>query len=397
MRMVKHAGALGCLVGLGWAGTTARGAALAPAPSAVYLYVHVAASPDPGSGNWRFRVDPDSGAPKLVETTPDDGSWELVGGRGGRFAYALTRSPRALTLRTYRVDPDTGRVSPVAHTLVREHGDIGPARVLAHPTADVVYLLTRADLQALPVDSGTGAPATTRTPHVFVGATATAAALSADGQRLFVYRRGRSVSLRSYELGHDRASISAPAELELGCLGLRAARRNGHVVYALTHAPNPGHDDTHTLRAYRVAADGQRMRAEGVAVPARFASLFADPLGRFLYLSYEAVPRYDGGPKLRVVRLDRAARILDEAGLEQGWDGPSNVAFESTGRFAYALRPVRHDGAPQTTELMAYRVDPGTGVLTALPGSPFWSAGPVALMGNVSLIEVPGRRGRPQR
>jgi hypothetical protein len=280
---------------------------------------------------------------------------------------------------------------------VREHGDNGPVRVLAHPTADVVYLLTRADLQALPVDAATGVPTTTRTPHVFVGATAHAAALSADGQRVFAYRRGRSMSLRSHEVGQDRASISAPAELELGCHGLRAARRDGHVVYALTHAPNPGHDVALTLSAYRVDADGQHMRAEGVALPAPLASLFADPLGRFLYLSYHPVRGSDAGQKLRVVRLDPAGLILDGPGLEQDWDGGRDVVFETTGRFAYALRAVPHDGAPNTTELMAYRVDPVTGALTAVPGAPFWSAGPVALTARVSLVEVPRPFGRRQR
>src|SRR6266853_1436767 len=98
-----------------------------------------------------------------------------------------------------------------------------------------------------------------------------------------------------------------------------------------------------------------------------------DPTGKFLYVSYEFFVvnvGADGG--LAAYSIDATSGALTAVpGSPFGVGGvPNSVAIDSSGRFLIVSIFPRLGGAPGNC-LAVLSIDPGTGALTSVPGSPF--------------------------
>jgi len=98
-----------------------------------------------------------------------------------------------------------------------------------------------------------------------------------------------------------------------------------------------------------------------------------DPTGKFLYASYEFVVvnvGSDGG--LAAYSIDATSGALTAVpGSPFGVGGvPNSVAIDAAGRFLIVSIFPRLGGAPGNC-LAVLSIDPGTGALTSVPGSPF--------------------------
>jgi 6-phosphogluconolactonase (cycloisomerase 2 family) len=92
-----------------------------------------------------------------------------------------------------------------------------------------------------------------------------------------------------------------------------------------------------------------------------------DPSGRYLYLGTWTGQLWaytiDGG--------SGALTPLPGYPLRPGWRAANSVSVDATGRYLYVMaEPASGSRTPSTTSVSAYRIDPGTGALTALAGFP---------------------------
>jgi 6-phosphogluconolactonase len=130
-----------------------------------------------------------------------------------------------------------------------------------------------------------------------------------------------------------------------------------------------GNNNSQDISAYAIASSGELTAVPGEPFPVvgvvGSGSIASDPLGRFLYLTSGAITA-----AFSVFRIDPATGALAHVPgspfpIEPG---PNVIAADPSGRFVYVINE-------QTELISAYAVGATSGVPSPIPGSPF-SAGP---------------------
>jgi 6-phosphogluconolactonase (cycloisomerase 2 family)/uncharacterized protein YjdB len=153
------------------------------------------------------------------------------------------------------------------------------------------------------------------------------------------------------------AGTPLPAPMGFAAVAIEPGGRFAYVVDSAVNAV--------TVCAIDVAA-GALHAISSVTTAAGPYAVAIDPLGRFAY-----VANHDGFGAVSAYAIDPASGALTAPpggvivlGNPTNGPGPISIAVDATGSFVYAA-----DSA--SSDVAAFRIDPASGTLTAVPGSPF--------------------------
>jgi 6-phosphogluconolactonase (cycloisomerase 2 family) len=321
------------------AGTTANTgdepAALVVDPTGAFLYAANFASDDVE----RFSIDPVTGA--LVTggiVVAGDGPMGLAIATtpAGSFLYGANSNDGSIS--QWSIDPATGALTPLAPATAAAGTD--PRAVAAHPDGTFLYVANRGDdtLGMYSIDQATGALTPLGAPTIATGTGPTALAITTDGGSLFTCTEfDREVSEFAVAIDGSLSHVVSvrtrgnPTDLVLG-----PAEKPFLVESANLYAAAPGNSPP-VANVAQFAADAVGFSLTALA-PAAVATADTGPRAIALHPGGELllVSSYTGSNVTLFARA-LATGLLTQVGTE-AVNNTFDVAFEPTGRFAYAVR-----------------------------------------------------------
>jgi 6-phosphogluconolactonase (cycloisomerase 2 family) len=210
--------------------------------------------------------------------------------------------------------------------------------LVAHPTADFLYASGNSGvLTVFAIDSATGALSPTSSVNLgkFLR---DSAVITPNGRYL-------------YQNDLDRNDVLFPVSPQIAGFSMDAAG-------ALS--PVPGSPLTLTTPS--------------PSTTSRTGPMAIDPTGKFLYVPYQFVVvnvGFDGG--VAAYSIDSASGALTAVpGAPFDVGGvPTSVTIDASGKFMIVTIYARLGGTPPVNCLAVLSIDPGTGALSLVPGSPF--------------------------
>jgi 6-phosphogluconolactonase (cycloisomerase 2 family) len=358
----------------------------------IYVYVSAYArgtGPDSAALNV-FRLDPESGALSPVQqVTGPSPSWiEIDPLRRFLYAcYSLRDGDRRVgSLESYSIDPGTGRLTFLNRLSL---GDSGPAQLAVAPDGRQVVVANYyyGQYVVLPVD-----------PDGRLGAVSSV-----------VTNTGRGPEIRQ-DSAHPHAVVFAPGggflgAADLGIDKVQSFRLTGGGLLLVSEAAvAPGMGPRHVafsldgrtlftngeldgnITAFRfdteTGAIGQLLQTVSSEPPGYSgqhsgAELAVHPSGDFLYASNR------GSQTVAGFRIERSTGTLSPAGFaSQGVQGPTNFAIAPSGRWLFV-------NSSADNSIVRFTVDLGTGALTP-GGQAAFLAAP-----NVMVFRRPGKPATP--
>ena len=286
-----------------------------------------------GDAAYGFRIDPSGiplpvpGSPFVVDCCPTD-----VQATASRpLAYVATGFPDRLW--GFEIDPTSGTLSDLPGSPFPE-GGLLPITLAAHPSGRFLYVghNNSGDLSTYAIDSD-GFPTLQGPPIPLpTGGVFGSGMLAADpqGRYLFAAPGGFLSAVLVYAIDPGTGALEPVAG-----------------------SPFPGEPSSH-----RVAVT---------------------PSGRFLLITNES----SDSLSVYSILAGGAVELVQHVPAGQR---PIGVAIDPSGRFVYVVNPFA-DGQ-QNGSVLAYRMDPATGMLTAVSGSPFLSGGRTSTL---VVVEPSGR------
>jgi 6-phosphogluconolactonase len=313
-----------------------------PALPSKFLYASAYGGPNTFPGAiYGFAVYP-GGALSLVPGSPaptSDGGGPIAITRDSKVLYTTNLPGELLAFQIHADGSLTNAPVPSFST-----PDL-PVGLVAHPTADFLYASGYSGvLTVFAIDAATGALNLTSSVTLGNEFIKNSAAITPNGRYLY-----------QDDVYPDDVF---PTALQIAGFSTNAA------TGALSPVPgSPLSPTTHSASSPRLMA--------------------IDPTGKFLYAGYEFVVvnvGSDGG--LAAYSIDAASGALTAVpGSPVGVGGvPNSVAIDASGRFLIVSIFPRLGGAPGNC-LAVLSIDPSTGALTLVPGSPF---GPMHACGFVA-------------
>jgi 6-phosphogluconolactonase (cycloisomerase 2 family) len=314
-----------------------------------------------------YKIDASNGAPKLVAGSPFEagqspGAEALA--PGGRFAYVVNEGSHDVS--AYKINATTGALTPVAGSPFKLDGVAVPAGITIDAADKYAYVASNQGVFAFAIEATSGALAPVPGSPFAAGGP-----IELDPTDRF-----------AYVLDTFNNKVSTYTIDPTGAL-----KRAGSPVHANINGNDPSPVDSevdprgrflyvHTGCCVNIYAIGAQT---GTLAPpahvrlglfdnlgeARFA---IDPTGKFAYAA--------DGSRIYAYTIDAATGAVKAvegggAAVRAGTD-TDGVTIDPTGRFAYVSDPGFHTGSHDTTPMLfAYRIDPSTGGLTPLRGSPF--------------------------
>ena len=340
MRIAKFiaVGALLCLVGCGGGGSDGT-----PAVPSRFLYASAYAGPNTFSAAiYGFAVDA-SGALSPVPGSPaptSDGGGPIAIARDSKVLYTTTFDG----LSAFQINADGSLTNAPVPSYSMTDAQVG---LVAHPTADFLYASGNSGvLTVFAIDSATGALSPTSSVTLSNEFLESSAVITPNGQYL-------------YQNDLDRNDDLFPTSVQIAGFSTDAA--SGAL------SPVPGSPLTLTTPSPSTTSSSGPMAI--------------DPTGKFLYVGYQFVVVNvgdDGG--LAGYSIDAASGALTAVpGSPFAIGGvPNSVAIDPSGEFLIVSVFPLGGGS----HLAVFSIDPGTGALTSVPGSPF---GPTYSWGGVAV------------
>ena len=340
MRIAKFiaVGALLCLVGCGGGGSDGT-----PAVPSRFLYASAYAGPNTFSAAiYGFAVDA-SGALSPVPGSPaptSDGGGPIAIARDSKVLYTTTFDG----LSAFQINADGSLTNAPVPSYSMTDAQVG---LVAHPTADFLYASGNSGvLTVFAIDSATGALSPTSSVTLSNEFLESSAVITPNGQYL-------------YQNDLDRNDDLFPTSVQIAGFSTDAA--SGAL------SPVPGSPLTLTTPSPSTTSSSGPMAI--------------DPTGKFLYVGYQFVVVNvgdDGG--LAGYSIDAASGALTAVpGSPFAIGGvPNSVAIDPSGKFLIVSVFPLGGGS----HLAVFSIDPGTGALTSVPGSPF---GPTYSWGGVAV------------
>jgi 6-phosphogluconolactonase (cycloisomerase 2 family) len=300
-------------------------------PTPRFLY---AASNGPNGAITAFRVDPATGSLTAIGTpySTTNNPVSLAVTRDSKFLYVAENSGY-VSARAIQADgslvPIPGSPFPNPDT---------PTGVVAHPTADFLYVSTKAGVTVYEYDPASGTP--TLTSSVVIGDFSTQLAVIApDGSHFYQTVFGPA-SIAGFSVDSASGALSAlPGGPVWGpCI-------NPEAPYAY--------------------------------VPTQVA---LDPTGKFLYAAIEGgfQPAYCALYSFPGYSIDPASGAMTEMPVSPfaAGENPVTVAVEASGRFLFVGNGggISNSGGSAPIGVSVYSINPDTGVPTEIAGSPFATA-----------------------
>lgn len=285
---------------------------------------------------------------------------------GNQFSYVSNQDSDSVS--AFALDPRSGALVEVAGSPFATGGD-RPSQLTLHPTGPFLYAINQnsGDIAAYTINAETGvltpiAPVTTgtSTPAFAIDPTGSFAYVAASGTgELYTYAIDPTTGALS-EVPGSRVTIGTS-------FGGMALERDGRFVYAFNFA------DGEILAFAIDATTGVPTEITGspFAVGANIRLLATHPNGQFLYA--KRGPQTETAANgVAVFAIDGATGSLSEitgSPFESGVANPIALAFDRTGSKMYAGH-LLIVGTPEIN-VRAYSVNPTTGALTTISGSPF--------------------------
>jgi 6-phosphogluconolactonase (cycloisomerase 2 family) len=372
--MRSLAAALGALAFvLGGCSRSGVGAAVARNAPVVLIVPYFAVVGDIRGSNSVsvYKINAATGALTLAAGSPfaagRDPSAETLA--EGRFAYVVNKGSNSVS--AYEVNATTGALTPVVGSpFTVDYSAFGPNSITVDPAGKYAYVVSNAGVSAFSIDAASGALAHLRGSPFARGPSdgfgTTSIALD-PGDRFAYVLNSFSNTVASYAIDPGGALKLTDRPLEAGqnsnnpgALSSASVDPKGKFLYV-----------TNACCVYVYAIDATTGR---LAPPAHvrlglfnelsLSGFALDPNGKFAYA-------FDDG-RLYAYTIDAATGVLKavpgrKLALRAGTfaDG---VSIDPTGKFAYVFYPGDRAAAPT---ISAYRIDPTTGELTPVAGSPF--------------------------
>lgn len=250
-----------------------------------------------------------------------------------------------------------------------------PQHVTTHPSKPYIYVsnytgATKAVIQYTidPSVPPSGTLTQQRITTAGVGTSPYFVGISPNGQHAYVIGDGM---LRSLDVDANTGELTGGTAIAGGSnrkVGLDPQGRFAFVV------------NGSSLDAYRLDPNTGAPISPPASVvlpaPSGLADIAIEPTGRFAYANVGINPG-----TLLAYSIDATTGALTQIGSVPSGNTPFGMAVDPSGRFLYAANRNSND-------VSAYRIDPKTGMLTAVPGQPF------AVTGNVPNSVTVDRTGR---
>lgn len=317
-----------------------------------------------------YKIDPTSGQLTVIAGSPvaDGGAASKPAAvslaPNGKFAFSATNN--GTQIYAFTIDPATGVLTPTPHSPFNN-----PAFMQGHPYPDIavdptshfLYLASLNDnlVVGFSIDQTTGDLSPIGTSFPAGQGAGAIPAFSPNGQFLYVMNQtGNSVS--GYSIDQTSGSLTPigtgtfPAGPNPTWISFRP---DGLFAYVSnTNSGNAG-----SISVYSVDSTGA-LTPVGNPVPVENgpADLTIDASGTHLY-----VPNR-GSSSVSVFSIDPTAGTLTPvgAGVVAAGPGPQLLVIDPTGKYAYVSSSYGED-------VWGYSIDPTTGNLTPVAGSPFSS------------------------
>jgi 6-phosphogluconolactonase (cycloisomerase 2 family) len=284
--------------------------------------------------------------------------------------FSLVVNEGSDNISVFATDKRSGALDEVAGSPFATGGD-APKSLVLHPTRPFFYAPNEngASIATFVIDEDTGV--LTQTGPVATGTLPQSFVIEATGRFAYVAAPGSS-ELYTYAINQTTGALSevASSRITFGTsVGTIALEREGRFLYAFN--PTPG-----TISAYAIDPTSGALTAIAgspfnAAANAALAGMH--PNGRFMYVKY-SVPLNNSANGLAAFAIDASTGALSEIAGSPFDTGvtpvnPVAMSFDPTGGHLY-VGHLRGGGAP-IFDVRGYTVDPATGALTAVPGSPF--------------------------
>jgi 6-phosphogluconolactonase (cycloisomerase 2 family) len=308
-----------------------RGGGGSPGPPGLpgrFLYASAYQETSPGSGKftggiYAYRFDPASGAITVVAGSPfanDTVGAPVAVSHDGRFAYSINYGTDS-SLVAFSIQADGALVAvPGSHFATTEPME----NIATSPSREYLYAVAYSGhLKVYSIDTSTGA--LTEQPADAVSGLGWPFVITPDGQYLYTIAQGTD---SVFEFSIDGAS------------GALKALADSPVAIAM-----------HNL--------------EPIAAT-------VDPLGRFIYVTNGEVFTGFGGPMF-IASIDPRTGVVSPIAPYSPTAGPQlSAAVDASGKYAVITTVVTTKTGPNCFTVQ--RIDPASGTLTPVPGSPFGGA-----------------------
>ena len=277
----------------------------------------------------------------------------------GKFAYVLNSSDN--TVSAYTINTTTGALTRIATYAT----DVFPIRAAVDHSGRFLYVLnsTGQDISAYSIDSTTGAlTPLAGSPFATAGKFPSAVAIDASNHFLYSADQGSNeVSMYSINpstgalnLARIVATRSAPFAMDMSS-GIAPVTYTPRFVYA------PQRLSLNLISAFAVSpSTGALTEIPSSPFPGDPFGTGADPFGRFVYIANDAANN------VFAYRVNPTSGVLTEIlGSPVGTGQlPDAVAVDPSGRFVYVSNFL-------SNSVSAYSINQATGALTEISGSPF--------------------------
>jgi 6-phosphogluconolactonase (cycloisomerase 2 family) len=332
----------------------------------------------PGGDVFGYTIDPTTGALTLMSDSPflvGSGAFALAIAPSGEFGYVSFGDGGAITV--FSINHTTGVPTEVGSPFAID-GASGFSLVIT-PSGKFIYIVglnSPGTIVALSVNTATGALTAVKGSPFPAGFEPSSATVDPNGTLLYVTNNG-SNEVWTYTIAGDGVlTLLNKARTQQGPGPVVLAGGSTSVTYTpkFAYVANQGSSTVaSSISAYTINASSGRLTAisgspfrDGAAGTFALAnSVAVDPSGRFAYVANTAgsVAEYT------INSSSGALAAIPGSPLTVG-STPTAVAVDPSGRFAYVT-----NGGSGSPFVSAYAINTSTGALTQISGSPFTAAG----------------------
>jgi 6-phosphogluconolactonase (cycloisomerase 2 family) len=279
----------------------------------------------------------------------------------GKFVYVANNGSNDVS--GYQVNANTGALTAMGSPFA---AGTKPSAIAVDPSSKFAYVANSSsnNVSEYSINATTGALTKVTGSPVAAGTAPAAVTVDPSGKFVFVGNKN-SNDISSFSLGSTgalTALVPGPQRARKGPVALVVSSGSSAITYTptFTYVANFGLGAT-AVPAFSVNAGTGALTTLagspfGTGAP---QSLAATPNGKFLYTAND-----DGSNTVGEYSFNLTTGALTSVGTIMGGSGSSFVTVDPTSRFVFQV-------GGNTVGVFAYSINPATGVLTKIAGSPF--------------------------